>query len=93
MKTELEQQLEQQLAQCREELAAERLHNIRSTGYAEMWQRQTTQQILSMVRHGTANRLVDIKIYADRPNPNRDEILELVQEIQDHLAKIEEKLL
>lgn len=82
-----------ELASCRLELEAEKQHTVRSGGFSEVSRRETIQQVLSDVQQGISHRLEDIRSYADRENPNREEILELVQEIQAHLSKLKSRLL
>jgi hypothetical protein len=82
-----------QLARCRVELESEKQHTVRSGGFSEVARRETLQQVLSDVRQGLSHRLEDIRNFADRENPNREEILELVGEIQTHLSKLESRLL
>lgn len=81
------------LAQCRVDLESEKQHTVRSGGFSEVARRETIQQVLSDVQQGLSHRLEDIRSYADRENPNREEILELVQEIQTHLTLLESRLL
>ena len=45
-----------------------------------------------VVRQGINHRLDNIREYADRDKPNRDEILALVEEIKEHLAGLEEEV-
>jgi hypothetical protein len=47
---------------------------------------------MSAVRRAVIHRLQNIRGYADRENPNREEIVALVGEIENHLNKIEEVL-
>lgn len=82
-----------ELAHCRVELESEKQHTVRSGGFSEVARRETIQQVLSDVRQGLSHRLEDIRSYADREKPNREEILELVQEIQTHLTQLETRLL
>jgi hypothetical protein len=82
-----------ELASCRLEVEAEKQHTVRSGGFSEVARRETIQQVLSDVRQGLSHRLEDIRSYANRENPNREEILDLVQEIQTHLTKLESRLL
>lgn len=81
------------LESCRLELEAEKGHSVRTGGFTDVSRRETIQQVLSDVRQGLLHRLDDIKNFADRENPNREEILELVSEIQEHLIKLETRLL
>lgn len=82
-----------ELASCRLELEEEKKHTVRSEGFSEVARKQTVQQVLSDVRQVLNHRLEDIRNYADRDKPNGEEILELVQEIKVHLAKLESRLL
>ena len=72
------------------ELKEERLHIARQGGFNEVAKDETINRVMSHVRQGVVHRLENIAAYADRPNPNREEILELVVEIQNHLSEIEE---
>lgn len=90
------QSLETSLAEVRgvletvqSELAAERLHSSRQGGFNTVAKQETVNQVLATVRQGTLHRLENIRAYADREKPNREEILELVGEIEAHLAKVE----
>jgi len=82
----------QELVRCRQDLEEERNHTVRSRGFSEVARKETVQQVLSDVRQGINHRLEDIRNYADREKPNREEILELVKEIEDHLSKLETRL-
>jgi hypothetical protein len=82
-----------QLDRCLVELESEKQHTVRSGGFSEVARRETLQQVLSDVRQGLSHRLEDIRNYADREKPNREEIMELVNEIQTHLSKLESRLL
>jgi hypothetical protein len=82
-----------ELARCRVELESEKQHTVRSGGFSEVARRETLQQVLSDVRQGLSHRLEDIRNFADREKPNREEIMELVSEIQTHLSKLESRLL
>jgi superfamily II RNA helicase len=82
----------QELVRCRQDLEEERNHTVRSSGFSEVARKETVQQVLSDVRQGINHRLEDIRNYADREKPNREEILELVKEIEDHLSKLETRL-
>jgi hypothetical protein len=90
------QSLETSLAEVRgvletvqSELAAERLHSSRQGGFNIVAKQETVNQVLATVRQGILHRLENIRGYADREKPNREEILELVGEIETHLAKVE----
>lgn len=81
------------LERCSQSLASEKEHTTRTGGFSDVARRETVQQVLSTVRQGVLHRLEDIRVYADREKPNREEILELVKEIKDHFAKLETRLL
>jgi len=90
------QRMETKLAELRgvletmqSELAAERLHSSRQSGFNTVAKQETVNQVLATVRQGTLHRLANIRAYADREKPNREEILELVGEIESHLSKVE----
>ena len=70
----------------------EELHERRSVAYAALARQETINHTLATVRRGILHRLENIRLYADRENPNREEILELVKEIETHLAKVESLL-
>lgn len=82
-----------ELERCRVELESEKQHTVRSGGFSETARRETLKQVLSDVRQGLSYRLEDIRNFADREKPNREEIMELVTEIQTHLSKLESRLL
>jgi len=72
------------------ELEAQRLHNTRQGGFNVVARSETINQVIAAVRQGTLHRLENIRAYADRENPNREEIVALVTEIEKHLNRIEE---
>lgn len=82
-----------ELESCRLKLSAEKEHTTRTGGFTDVARRETVQQVLSDVRQGLLHRLEDIRAFADREKPNGEEIVELVKEIQGHLAKLETRLL
>lgn len=76
--------------ELRRQLNEERLHTTRQGGFNAVAKKETVNKVLSVVRRGVVHRLENIRGYADRPNPDRVEILSLVGEIEKHLAKVEE---
>ena len=64
------------------------LHERRAAGYAELVRKEIINNTMATVRQGTLHRLENIRLFADREKPNRKEILELVAEIEAHLAKV-----
>ncbi len=78
------------LAQARKDLEEERLHNTRQGGFNEVAKTETINKVMSMVRQGVVHRLENIIAYADRANPDGEEIIALVREIQKRLGGIEE---
>jgi hypothetical protein len=91
LKTELET-TKASLAQAQKDLNEERLHITRQGGFNEVARDETINTVMSLVRQGVIHRLENIVAYADRPNPDREEILALVGEIQKHLGGIEEAI-
>ena len=79
-----------ELQTTRKELAEERLHNTRQGGFNVVAKNETIKHVLALVRQGAVHRLENIRLYADRENPDREEIVALVGEIEKHLSKIEE---
>ena len=82
----------QSLEETKIELSEEKLHTTRQGGFNVVAKRETINHVLSVVRRGINHRLENIRGYADREKPNRDEILALVGEIEEHLAGIEEEV-
>jgi hypothetical protein len=80
------------LAESRTALEEERKHTLRTGGFSSVSRRETVTQVLAVVRQGVTHRLESIRQFADRENPNKDEILDLVKEIEKHLAGVEERL-
>lgn len=80
------------LEETKKELSEEKLHSTRQGGFNVVAKRETINHVLSVVRRGINHRLENIRGYADREKPNRDEILALVGEIEEHLAGIEEEV-
>jgi hypothetical protein len=81
-----------ELAKCRINLDEEMKHTVRSGGFTGVARQETIHLALSEVRRGLVSRLENIRNYADRENPNREEIIELVGEIEKHLATVEQRL-
>jgi len=93
MAADLRTQLESALAEVEakdKELEEQRLHSTRQGGFNEVAKRETINQVMATVRQGTLHRLENLRAYADRENPNREEIIALVAEIEKHLSRIEE---
>jgi hypothetical protein len=82
----------QDLANTADALAEERKHTLRTGGFSGVSRRETITQVLAAVRQGVAHRLESIRQFADRANPNKDEILDLVKEVEKQLASVEERL-
>lgn len=72
------------------ELEEEKLHSTRQGGFNAVTKRETINQVMSVVRQTINHRLENIRGYADREKPNREEIVSLVDEIAKRLAKLEE---
>ena len=68
-------------------------HNIRLAGYAELVRKDKLRKDISQIRIAFLGRLENIRGYADREKPNREEILALVGEIQEALGSLEQDLL
>jgi hypothetical protein len=83
--------ISQSLENTRKELSEEKLHTARQGGFNLVAKRETINHVLSVVRQGISHRLENIRRYADRDKPNREEIVALVAEIEKHIIKIEEK--
>ena len=78
--------------QCRTELAEERRHTTRTGGFSDAAKRQTIAQVMSDVRRGLSARLENIRLFADREKPDGEEIVSLIKEIEDHMAKVEHRI-
>jgi hypothetical protein len=94
-----EQQLKIELAKTKQELAKtakeledEKKHTIRTGGFSGVAKQETVNQVMAIVRQGVTHRLESIRQFADREKPNREEILELVSEVEKQLAGVEERL-
>jgi len=94
-----EQQLKVELAKTKQELGNttkaledEKKHTIRTGGFSGVAKQETVNQVMAIVRQGVTHRLESIRQFADRENPNREEILELVSEVEKQLAGVEERL-
>lgn len=68
-------------------------HNIRLAGYAELVRKDKIRKDISAIRLAFLGRLENIRGFADREKPNREEILALVGEIQEALGSLEDDLL
>ena len=75
---------------CKAELQEERRHSTRQGGFDKVARQETINHVLSIVRKGIIHRIDNIRVYADRANPNGEEIVALVKEIERHLARMEE---
>ena len=82
----------QTLEETRKELSEEKLHTTRQGGFNVVARREMINHVLSVVRRGITHRLENIRGYADREKPNREEILALVGEIEEHIARLEEEV-
>jgi hypothetical protein len=91
LKAELET-TSQSLEATKNELSEEKLHTTRQGGFNTVAKRETINHVLSTVRQGITHRLENIRGYADREKPNREEILALVGEIEKHLSRLEEEV-
>lgn len=94
-KLQLQAELDQtkkELADKSQSLEDERKHNIRTGGFGGVAKQETVSQVMAIVRQGASHRLESIRQYADREKPNREEILDLVNEIEKHLAGVEERI-
>jgi hypothetical protein len=83
---------QESLQQCRTELTAERSHTTRTGGFSDAARRQTIAQVLSDVRRGLSSRLENVRLFADREQPNREEIMGLIKEIENHMATVEQRI-
>ena len=83
--------ISQSLENTRNELSEEKLHTARQGGFNVVTKRETINHVLSVIRQGISHRLENIRRYADRDKPNREEIVALVAEIEKHILKIEER--
>lgn len=70
-------------------LQEEIMHLNRSVGYFKMKAAEARCDVTSRVHRSTAHRLDNIYRYADRPNPNGQEIMALVKEITTKLQEID----
>lgn len=82
----------QSLEETRKELSEEKLHTTRQGGFNVVAKGETINHVLSIVRQRINHRLENIRRYADREKPNREEILALVDEIEKHLSRLEEEV-
>ena len=82
------QELRQALEEVQKELAEQKLHEKRALGYAAELRRELICTLTSSVHQFIDHRLDNIRGYADRENPNREVILEIVGEIQRHLSTL-----
>ena len=64
------------------------LHLKRSVGFHQMKASQSRADVLGRIHQMLDHRLDNIRVYADRPNPNGQEILALVKEISTKLQEI-----
>lgn len=92
---DLQQQLDEirsQLTAARKDLEEEKLHSTRKGGFNTVAKSETINRVMATVRQGVSHRLKDIRAYADRDNPDREEIVSLVGEIEKHIGGIEANL-
>ena len=80
------------LTLTKKDLDEERLHNKRQGGFNTVARSETINEVMAIVRKDSLHRLENIRGYADREIPNREEIIALVGEIEKHLSRIEEVL-
>ncbi|MBA3351311.1 MAG: hypothetical protein H0U23_02590 [Blastocatellia bacterium] len=73
------------------QLAEERLHSTRQGGFNLLAKSETINEVLARVRQGVAHRLENIRAYADREKPEREEIIALVGEIEKHLRVLRDE--
>jgi hypothetical protein len=73
-------------------LETERNQRTTQREFQSLEKDQTAAHVISVVRQGVNQKLKDIREYADRANPNRDEILSLLKEIEYHVETLEEKI-
>jgi hypothetical protein len=78
------------LDRAKKELSDEKLHAKRQGGFNVVAKQETINHVVSIVRQKINHRLENIRGYADREKPNRDEILALVEEIEKHLSRLED---
>jgi hypothetical protein len=82
----------QKLEQIQNELNEERLHAARLSGHNIVAKGEVINNVLAAVRRGVNHRLQNIRGYADREQPNRVEILALVDEIEEQLVQIKDEV-
>ena len=68
-------------------------HNIRLAGYAELVLSDKIRKDISQIRLAFIGKLDNIRGFADREKPTREEILALLGEIQEELNSLEQDLL
>jgi hypothetical protein len=73
-------------------LMEEKLHGKRQSGFDTKARSNVINEVLAKVRRACDHRLENIKLYADREQPNREEIIESVAEIRAELARIGEEM-
>ncbi len=64
------------------------IDRVRSVGFAIISHRETVKKVMYDVERGINHRLEDIFTYASRENPNREEIMDIVRECQEHLIRV-----
>ena len=79
----------QTLEETENMLREEKLHTTRQRGFNDVAKSETINHVLSVVRRNITLRLANIRGYADRERPNRDEILAVVGEIEEFVAGLE----
>ena len=82
----------QNLEQIHNELNEEKLHAARLSGHNIVAKGEVINNVLAAVRRGLNHRLQNIRGYADREQPNRVEILALVDEIEEQLVQIKDEV-
>jgi len=80
------------LEQIQNELKEEKLHAARLSGHNIVAKGEVINNVLAAVRRGVNHRLQNIRGYADREQPNRVEILALVDEIEEQLVQIKDEV-
>jgi hypothetical protein len=91
LKAELEIAISK-LASANHLIEQEKIHAIRLGGFNAVAREEAVTKVLATVRQGVLHRLENIRIYADRENPDREEIVALVGEIESHLARVQQMI-
>lgn len=69
-------------------LEDEQLNRERHINVSSQDSRRTKNELMARVNRSTRTRLENISLYADRQNPDREEILALVKEIENELEQL-----